>query len=165
MAFDAFLKIDSIPGDSTDAKHTGWIEILSYSHTIDQPTTRSSSAGGARAGERANHGAFTITKDLDKATPKLALAVCNGTPIKSVELQLCRATGDKQQYMSYHMTDCIVTHVSPSGDCNGEGQLPVESISFAYSKIVWTYTDTDEKTGAAKGNISANWDVTSNSGG
>lgn len=165
MAFDAFLKIDSIPGDSTDDKHQGWIEILSYSHTIDQPVTRSASAGGARAGERANHGVFTIVKDLDKASTKLALAVCQGTSIKSVELQLCRATGSKQQYMSYLMNDCIVTHVAPSGDANGEGALPTETISFSYSKITWTYTDTDEKTGASKGNLSNHWDTTTNSGG
>jgi type VI secretion system secreted protein Hcp len=29
MAFDGFMKIDGIPGESTDAKHNGWIEILS----------------------------------------------------------------------------------------------------------------------------------------
>ena len=30
MAFDAFLKIDGIPGESTDDKHKDWIEILSF---------------------------------------------------------------------------------------------------------------------------------------
>ena len=29
MAFDAFLKVDGIPGESTDDKHKDWIEILS----------------------------------------------------------------------------------------------------------------------------------------
>lgn len=165
MAFDAFLQIDSIPGDSTDAAHTGWIEILSYHHDIEQPVTRSASAGGARAGERANHGPFVITKDLDKATALLERAVCNGQPIKTVTLELCRATGSKQKYMSYKMTDCIVTFVRPSGMCNGEGALPTEDVGFSYSQITWTYTDTDEKTGASKGNISSHWDVTTNTGG
>ncbi|WP_353327541.1 type VI secretion system tube protein Hcp, partial [Chitiniphilus shinanonensis] len=27
MAFDAFIKIDGIPGESTDDKHKDWIEI------------------------------------------------------------------------------------------------------------------------------------------
>ena len=27
MAFDAFLKIDGIPGESSDEKHADWIEI------------------------------------------------------------------------------------------------------------------------------------------
>lgn len=30
MAFDAFVRIDGIEGESTDDKHQGWIEILSY---------------------------------------------------------------------------------------------------------------------------------------
>ena len=30
MAFDAFLKIEGIDGESTDDKHQKWIEILSY---------------------------------------------------------------------------------------------------------------------------------------
>jgi type VI secretion system secreted protein Hcp len=35
MAFDAFLKIDGIPSESTDDKHRDWIEILSFSHNLD----------------------------------------------------------------------------------------------------------------------------------
>jgi bacteriocin-like protein len=31
-AYDAFLKIDGIPGESTDDKHKDWIEILSFNH-------------------------------------------------------------------------------------------------------------------------------------
>ena len=165
MAFDAFLKIDGIPGDSTDAAHKGWIEILSFKHGIEQPVTRSASAGGARAGERANHEPFVITKDLDIATCLLERAVCNGQPIKSIELQLCRATGSKQQYMSYKLTDSIVTFVRPKGECTGDGALPIEEVGFSYSKIDWTYTDTDDKTGAAKGNVNSHWDVTTNTGG
>ena len=46
MAFDAFLKIDGIPGESTDSKHKDWIEVLSYSTGITQPTSGSASTGG-----------------------------------------------------------------------------------------------------------------------
>jgi len=165
MAFDAFLNIQGIPGDSTDQAHTGWIEVLSFNHGIEQPVTKSASAGGARAGERANHGPFVITKDLDKATCLLERSVCTGANIPTIELQLCRATGSKQQYMSYKMTDCIVTFVRPSGVATGDGALPIEEVGFSYSSITWTYTDTDEKTGASKGNITSKWDVTTNTGG
>jgi type VI secretion system secreted protein Hcp len=30
MAFDAFIIIDGIEGESTDDKHRGWIEVLSF---------------------------------------------------------------------------------------------------------------------------------------
>lgn len=165
MAFDAFLKIDGIPGDSTDAAHQGWIEILSYRHGIEQPTSRSQSAGGARSSERANHDPFVIVKELDIATCLLERNVCNGANIPTITLELCRATGSKQKYMQYKLTDSIVTFVRPRGDCAADGQLPSEEVGFSYSKIEWTYTDTDEKTGASKGNVSSHWDVTTNSGG
>ena len=35
MAFDAFIKLDGIPGESSDDKHKDWIEILSFSEPED----------------------------------------------------------------------------------------------------------------------------------
>ena len=36
MAFDTFLQIDSVQGESTDDKHKGWIEVFSFSHGVAQ---------------------------------------------------------------------------------------------------------------------------------
>jgi type VI secretion system secreted protein Hcp len=163
MAFDAFLKIATIPGESTDGKHQDWIEILSYSHAVSQPSSGSVSSQGGRTAERCDHADFTITKKLDKATPKLSLACCNGEHIKEVTLNLCRAGGDKQKYMEYKMSDVIVRAISPSGV--SQGDLPLEQVSFAYGKIEWTYTETDHKTGAKKGDIKGHWDLHANKGG
>ena len=58
MAFDAFLKIDGIPGESSDDKHKDWIEILSYSHGVSQSGSGSRSSGGARSAERCDHQDF-----------------------------------------------------------------------------------------------------------
>ena len=46
MAFDAFLKVDGITGESTDHKHKGEIEVLSFSWGIKQNIA--SSGGFAR---------------------------------------------------------------------------------------------------------------------
>jgi len=164
MAFDAFLKIDGIPGESTDDKHKDWIEILSYSHGLSQPAAGARSTGGAASGERCNHQDFSIVKVLDKASPKLALYCCNGTHIKSVKLELCRATGDKQKYMEYLLSDVIVSGVRPGGSAQGGENLPLEEVSFNYGKIEWTYTETDHKTGKPKGDVKANWDLVANKG-
>ncbi|MCR9198855.1 MAG: type VI secretion system tube protein Hcp [Planctomycetaceae bacterium] len=165
MAFDAFLEVDGIPGESTDDKHADWIEVKSFNHDITLPISGSSSSGGGRASERADHGTFTIVKELDKASPKLALMCCNGTNIAKVTLELCRAGGDKQKYMVYELTDVVVQHWDTDGAPESEGQLPVEKVSFVYGKISWTYTQLDGKTGQPKGDISADWDQTTNSGG
>jgi hypothetical protein len=35
-AYDAFLNLDGIKGESTDDKHKDWIEISSFNHNITQ---------------------------------------------------------------------------------------------------------------------------------
>lgn len=165
MAFDAFLKIDGVPGESTDDKHKDWIEVLSYSHGLSQPAAGARSTGGAGSAERCNHQDFSIVKVLDKASPKLALFCCNGNHIKSVKLELCRATGDKQKYMEYLLSDVIVSGVRPGGSAQGGETLPLEEVSFNYGKIEWTYTETDHQTGKPKGDVKAHWDLVHNRGG
>ena len=165
MAFDCFLKIDAIPGESTDNKHVDWIELISYSHTLAQPTSGSVSSGGGRTAERVDHGDFVITKLLDKSSPKLTLACCNGTHIPNVKIELCRSAGDKEKYMEYLLNDVIVKSVSPEGMKSGDSPLPSEKVSFSYGKISWTYTELDHKTGKSKGNVQTYWDLHTNKGG
>ena len=93
MAFDAFIKIEGIPGESTDDKHKDWIEVLSYSTGVSQPSAGSASSGGGASSERADFQDFSIVKTLDKASPKLALACARGEHIPTVTLELCRAGG------------------------------------------------------------------------
>lgn len=161
MAHDRFLKIDGIKGESTDDKHKDEIEILAYTWSISQ-----SSAGGRSTGGGANVGKvimqdFTITKSLDKASPKLFLEAAKGTHIKEVTLTFHRATGEKQKFMEYKMTDVVISSYSVSG---GGDELPVEQVSFNPAKIEHTYTATDHKTGKSAGDVKANWDQVANKG-
>ena len=53
MAFDSFILIDGIEGESTDQKHADWIEVVAFGLGVRQKiVTTASSAGGASA-ERA----------------------------------------------------------------------------------------------------------------
>ena len=60
MAFDAFLKIDGVPGESTDDKHKDWIEVLSYSTGVSQKSSGSASTAGGASAERADFQDFSI---------------------------------------------------------------------------------------------------------
>lgn len=164
MAFDAFLKIDGVPGESTDDKHKDWIEVLSFSHGISQPATSSASAAGGRGAERCKHADFSVVKALDKSTAKLALYCCNGSHVKEVKLELCRSAGDKQKYMEFKMSDVVVSSYRPGGSFGGES-IPLEEIGFNYGKIEWTYTESDHQTGKPKGDVKAHWDLIANKGG
>ena len=73
MAFDAFLKIDGVDGESTDDQHKKWIEVLSVSHRMTQQST-GTSGGGIHSGVRVDHGNLTVVKNVDGAGPDLFLA-------------------------------------------------------------------------------------------
>jgi len=165
MAFDAFLKIDGIDGESTDDKHQKWIEILSYSHGLSQPLSGSRSTSGGATAERCDHSDFSVVKALDKASPKLALFCCNGKHIPTVKLELCRAGEKKEKYMEYVMSDVIVSGVRKGGSAQGGESLPLEEVTFNYGKIEWNYVEIDHKTGKPGGNVNAHWDVVANKGG
>lgn len=164
MAFDVFLKIATIPGECTDDKHKDWIELLSYHHGVSQPTSGSASSGSRGSG-RSDHQEFTVVKRIDKASPKLFLACCNGEHINEITVELCRATGDKQKYMVYKMSDVMVRSVRPGGSAKDANEVPLEEVAFAYGKIEQEYVETDHKSGKAKGSIKAHWSVVENKGG
>ena len=162
MAFDAFLKIDGIPGESMDDAHPDEIEILSYSAGVSQTASASASSGGGASSERADFQDFSIVKSLDIASPKLALACADGTHIAEVVLALCRAGGDKLQYMEYKMTDCIISSHRPGGSSQGGETLPLEEVSFNYGKIEWTYTQQKRADGTGSGKMATGWNLEKN---
>ncbi|MBW2740233.1 MAG: type VI secretion system tube protein Hcp [Deltaproteobacteria bacterium] len=162
MAFDAFLKIDGIDGESTDDAHADWIEVLSYSTGVSQTASGSASSGGGASSERADFQDFSIVKALDKASPKLSLACADGTHISEVVLELCRAGGQKLKYMEYKLTDCIVSSSRTGGSSQGGETLPLQEISFNYGKIEWTYTQQQRAGGGGGGNVAAGWNLETN---
>jgi len=163
MGIDAFLKIDGIPGESSDDREKNTIEILSFSSGVSQATTISKSSHGGGSSGRADFDDFHIVKALDKSSPKLALACADGTHIKEVVLSLYRSGGDKLKYMEYKLQNCIISSYQPSGSSGAHDEsIPLESISFNYGKIQWTYTQQKRGDGSGGGNVSAGWDLEQN---
>ena len=161
MPFDAFLKVETVDGESSDEKHPNWIEILSFSWGIDQPQTASASSHGSLAAERALFRDFSIVKAIDKASPKLALGCASGEHFPKATLEICRAGGDKQPYMEYKLTDVMVTSFRPGGS-GGAEQIPLEEVSFSYGKVELKYTQTKVAGGKGSGNVAAGWDLKTN---
>src|SRR5262245_54203046 len=164
--FDVFLKVATIPGESTDAKHADWIEIQHYKLGVSQPKTGTGSSAGAQFSQRADFDNMTIVHRLDASSPKFFLACAKGEHIADATLELCRATGaDKQVYMQYKMTDVVIASVKPEGNALGADSLPGESVEINFSKIELVYTKTDPKTGKPSGDVKTFWDRGTNAGG
>jgi type VI secretion system secreted protein Hcp len=160
--FDAFLKIEGVPGESTDGAHKDWVEVLSYSHSISQPASSTASSSGGATSQRCQHGDFVVVKHLDKTSPKLYEYCSSGQHIKEVVLELCRAGGDKLKYMEYKLEEVIISGVAPGGNGKDSEGFPTESITLNYGKIKWTYTQQKRADGSGGGNVTGGWDLTKN---
>ncbi len=160
MAFDAFLKIDGIPGESTDDKHKDWIEVTSFNQTMQQPASATASSAGGATAERVDFGTFDITHLLDKASAKIYEACASGKHIKDVTLELCRAGGDKTKYMEVKLEQVIISRVTSQGSAGDS--FPTETVCFSYGKIKWTYSQQKRADGTGGGNVNAGWDLTTN---
>lgn len=156
MAFDAFLKIDGIEGESPDSKHSKEIQLLSFSFGADQPGS-SNTGGGAGTGKVNMHD-LSVLKNVDKASPKLLVACATGQHIKSAVLTSRKAGGDQQDYMVVTLSDIIVSSVQASGQANGTDGLPTEQVSLNFSKINFEYKEQGAD-GSLKGTVAGGFDV------
>jgi type VI secretion system secreted protein Hcp len=136
MAFDAFLKIEGIEGDSQDSKHKGEIEVLSFHWNVSHPA-----AGKPGGVGRAKLTDFQIVKNLDRASPLLFEACCSGDHISDALFTARKAGGDKFEFLKIKLSDVIITSVSPAGTPGSD--LPVEQVTFNFAKIEQEYFSQD----------------------
>jgi type VI secretion system secreted protein Hcp len=161
MAMDGFIKIDGIPGESTDEMFKDWIEVLYHNVGVAQSASAVVSTSGGATSGRASFQDFVITKLVDKASPKLWIACSDGTHIKEITLALCRASGSKKlKYMEIKMSNCIISSYNLVD--GGDGSLPMEQFSINYGKMEMTYTQQKRADGSGGGNVAAAWDLQTN---
>lgn len=145
----AFIKFDGIDGEATDRGHDAWIDVLSISHSISRNADSSSTT---RSSGAATFSDITITKELDKSSPRLAEAVSSGKIIPSVEFDLTSPSGT---YYKYELKNVMITSYSMSGNAD---DVPMEELSLNFEEIKTTYTEYGAD-GKSKGNVEYSWKV------
>jgi len=156
---DLYMQIDGLKGECTDSDHKDWIELLSYNHSISQPASATATSAGGGTTARCQHSDFSITKYIDLASPKLYEMCSSGKHIKSVNIEMMRASGDKRvKYMEVKMEQVVISHVAPAGGSD----FPSEAVSFNYGTIKWTYTQQKRTDGTAGGNTTGGWSLVDN---
>lgn len=154
-----FLKLDGIPGESTDNKHKGEIDILSFSWGLSN--SGSFSGGGGGAG-KASFQDLSLTTQLSKASPKLYLACATGDHIKKATLTVRKQGKEAQEYYIITLEDVLVSGVQ-TGGAAGNSSI-TESLSLNFSKITWTYFP-QKADGSLDAKVEHNWSVKENQGG
>ena len=157
MAFDIFIKIDGIKGESSDAQHRDEIEAVSFSWGAQQATT--STGGGAGAG-KVSFQDLHVLMPVSQASPQLFLACAQGRHLKTTVLACRKAGGrDQQDFLKVTLSDVIVASYQTNGQA--EEGVPVDEVSFAYAQIEVEYRP-QKADGSMEDSVMAGWNLKTN---
>jgi type VI secretion system secreted protein Hcp len=140
MAFDAFLKLDGIPGESHDDKHKNEIDVISFSLGVTRQNER----------QRPRIKDFQVVKYIDAASPLLFDAACEGRVIEQALFSL-RAAGEKAaEFYKIYFENVVVTNIQPGGSTAGDS-MPMEQLSldFDSARIEYRPQNRDGSLGTA----------------
>jgi type VI secretion system secreted protein Hcp len=157
MAMDQFIKIGALKGESRDSVHKEEIDVLAWSWG----TSNSGSAhvgGGAGAG-KVNVQDLSFTKYIDKSSPDLLLACCNGKHFDSAKLTVRKAGETPLEYLVITMEDLIVTSVSTGGS-SGEDRL-TENVTLNFARVKVNYKE-QTATGGVGATPQMGWNIAEN---
>jgi type VI secretion system secreted protein Hcp len=161
VAFDAFLKLGDIVGDSTDKVHKGEIPVLFYSFGIANTGSIGSATGGAGAG-KATFTDFNFTTGMSAASPKLMLACASGKHFPEALLTLRHSGNGPQggfEFCRVTLKEVLITSYQDAG-ASSEG-VPQESVALAFAAIKIEFTP-QTPSGTPGQASSAGWDRTKN---
>lgn len=153
MPVNAFLKYGDIEGETLNEQHPKHIEIESFSWSGMH--TGSMESGAGLSGGKAQVADLTLSKKMDKSSPKLHLACCTGDPVTEAYLVVDRAGSSPTTYLKVTLNDAVVSSWSVSA--GGDG-LPMEQLSLSYTKVTIAYIPVD-KEGKPQGSIEAIYDL------
>ena len=135
-SFHTFMFVPGIPGESTDAQHPNWIEVLSMSQGV------SSSRRSVACSD------LNIMKSLDQAGPALWAAAAAGQVFPEIHLQVVKVTGDTSAVVyDIKINNAKVTSTQTSGS----SELPIESVSFSYQTLTLTFNPPNGTGGTTPG--------------
>ena len=158
MAFDAFLLLDGIKGESVDAKHKGEIDVRSFSWGVSQTGTGHTGAGSGAG--KADFQDLQIVKSVDKSTPLLKLACASGKHITKGKLTVRKAGENPLEYLTIDLENIMVSSYTLSG-VSGSSEIPDEQVTLNFAKMKTEYW-TQTQQGAKGENANFSWDVSAN---
>jgi type VI secretion system secreted protein Hcp len=124
MAYDAFLKIDGIQGDSLDFFHKDEINITSFSWGSSRAGARG--AGGGGGDGKVSFQDIHFSKFVDKSSPVLMRSCASGTHYKTALLTLRKAGGDPTAvetgvFYKIVLTDVLISSYQTGGGLQNDG--------------------------------------------
>jgi type VI secretion system secreted protein Hcp len=162
ITFDAYLKIEGIPGEALDAQFKDWIEMDDFDVGASQSASVTATSSGGATGGRARMSDLFFRKTVDKSTPKLHETCCSGKHFKEVTIAVNRAGSEKLKYLEIKLEEVIISSVSLNGNGSVEGGFPTETVRLSYGRMKMIYTQQKRIDGQSGGQVVGGWDGIAN---
>lgn len=142
------MKIQGMDGETEFGGITGQIEVIRFSQGVYHTTM-----GEARMARSPTMQPITITKLVDKVTPKLYEKSAKGEVLPFITLRFYRGCPDSDPalYFQIELTNVQLLSVR-SYHAGAQDSLPIEEVSLNYEEIKWTWS-------SVQGKVEASWDV------
>lgn len=135
---DYYLQIDTIEGEAESKNFEKQMQIESWS--FGATNSGSSTIGTGLGTGKVSLQDFHFVIQNGKASVQLFLACCKGNHIPKAVLSCRKTGGDGTPYTYYKVTfEDLVLSSFQTGGSNGAGVLPMEQISFNFTKITHEY--------------------------
>ncbi len=153
-AVDMFLEIEGIPGESTDSKHKGEIEILSFSWGATQ--TGSFGGGGGGGAGRLALEPFQVVTPLSQASPSLFSAVLSGQHFPQATLHVRNAgTAGETDYLKIKLSDVLVSSYQTR---SVDQSVPLDGATLNFARLDAVFQSPDAS-GTPESGAGAGFDV------
>jgi len=158
MAFDSYLKLDGVEGESQKEGHTKEIEVMSWSWGGSNSGSFSHGSGGG-TGKYSTQD-ISLSAFVSKASPKLFQACTKGTHIDKGILSVRKTGGDSKPYDYLKLTfeHCLVSSYATGGGAGSE-EMNVENFSLNFSKITFEYFVQDPSKGTVSSTGAISYDL------
>lgn len=133
-AADMFMEIADMVGESEDALHPGWIDVLSLQWSLDAAATSD------KRGVSGEISDIEITTAADAASPYLALAAMQGKSFDTIDFEFVGADG--QVVRTLRLSNVLIKSLNSKSQRDGDD---TESWTLNYTTIQWTYYPVDRE--------------------
>lgn len=156
----AFLQIDTIKGESQDADHKGWIEILDFDFDVLQPRSATASSIGGQTAARVEMSPISVLKKIDLASTALFQAAAGGATMPKARMEFFRAdkNGSPVNYFTIELINVLVHRLTSRV---GDDGLIQETLQLSFGAIKQTYTQ-QKSEGGQGGKSVGQWSPTLN---
>lgn len=138
----SFMTVTDIDGESNVQDQSDKIEVICFSHEVSKETNPLDCSVVV---QDRRHGAATVLKRFDKASPLLNQKLCEGGTIDEIKIEWYRQPdgggSDPEHYYTHTFVDCIITKMEacmPNAlDPLFDRQGHMERVSWGYRELTW----------------------------